>query len=197
RFCESTKHPKRVAGLHFFNPVHRMELVEVVRCDRTDESTVSQLVAFVKAMGKTPVVTADRPGFLVNRVLFPYLGEAIRLVGEGVSIAKIDREIKRFGMPMGPLELLDQVGLDVAMHVAGSLDEVSSGIADVVAPLTEMVESGRLGRKTSSGFYHYKRGRKGKPHESFERTGDEVPSPTNHDFSNDGMSEIQRRLIYP
>lgn len=193
----AAKHPKNVAGLHFFNPVHRMELVEVVRCDSTAESTVSRLVAFVKALGKTPVVTTDCPGFLVNRVLFPYLGEAVQMVGEGVSASQIDREIKRFGMPMGPLELLDQVGLDVAMHVAGSLGEVSHSITEVIAPLTEMVQSGHMGKKSSLGFYQYKRGKKGKPNEALLRhIENRRPSP-NAVQASEGMSGIQKRLIYP
>ena len=114
---EATSRKTQVAGLHFFNPVHRMELVEVVRGQATTEQTIHQLVSFVKALGKTPIVTTDTPGFLVNRVLFPYLGEAVRMVQEGMSPQRIDRQIRRFGMPMGPLELLDQVGLDVAKEL--------------------------------------------------------------------------------
>lgn len=197
RMSDSTLHPHRVAGLHFFNPVHRMELVEVVRCDETDDSTIARLVAFVKAMGKTPVVTADRPGFLVNRVLFPYLGEAVRMLGEGYRADAIDGEVRRFGMPMGPLELLDQVGLDVAMHVAGSLRGVSAGVAEVVNPLTRMVESGRIGKKAGAGFYRYRKGKKGKPFEfNFGQLGD-VGRPNEHDFAVDGLTLTQRRLIYP
>lgn len=194
---ESTMRPHRVAGLHFFNPVHRMELVEVVRCDATDEATVARLVGFVKAMGKTPVVTADRPGFLVIRVLFPYLGEAVRMLREGYRADAIDREVRRFGMPMGPLELIDQVGLDVAMHVAGSLDSVSAGVNEVVVPLTRMVDSGRLGKKSGGGFYGYRNGKKGKPLEfNFDQVR-EVHFPSEHDFASDGLTLTQRRLVYP
>lgn len=196
RMSDSAVHPNRVAGLHFFNPVHRMELVEVVRGDKTDETTIARLVGFVKAMGKTPVVTADRPGFLVNRVLFPYLGEAIRMLGEGHRADAIDREVRRFGMPMGPLELLDQVGLDVAMHVAGSLQSVSSCVDDVVDPLTRLVSSGRLGKKSGVGFYQYRNGKKGKPLAyDFEKVSD-LLTPNEHDFAADGLNLTQRRLIY-
>ena len=90
----------------------------------TSDRTIHQLVSFVKALGKTPIVTSDTPGFLVNRVLFPYLGEAIRMMQEGANPQIVDSEIRRFGMPMGPLELLDQVGLDIAYHVASSLKQV-------------------------------------------------------------------------
>ena len=111
--AEATRRPGQVAGLHFFNPVHRMQLVEVVRAPATDDQTVGQLVDLVRRLGKTPVVVKDSPGFLVNRTLFPYLGEAVRMNCEGFATDEIDRQVRRFGMPLGPLELMDQVGLDV------------------------------------------------------------------------------------
>ncbi|SMP76471.1 short chain enoyl-CoA hydratase /3-hydroxyacyl-CoA dehydrogenase [Neorhodopirellula lusitana] len=197
RMSQATRHPERVAGLHFFNPVHRMELVEVIRCVDTDQATVARLIGFVKAMGKTPVVTADTPGFLVNRVLFPYLGEAVRMLGEGYSVKQIDGQVRKFGMPMGPLELLDQVGIDIAVHVAGSLEAVSRGTAEVVNPLSEMVRAGRLGKKTGRGFYDYRKGRKWKPMDRFNKRQEPKFASTRAGFVVDGMSAIQRRLIYP
>ena len=196
RMGEATKRKTQVAGLHFFNPVHRMELVEVVRSQATTEQTIHQLVSFVKALGKTPIVTTDTPGFLVNRVLFPYLGEAVRMVQEGMNPQSIDREIRRFGMPMGPLELLDQVGLDVAYHVASSLDSILPNVKPVLEFLGTLTEQGSLGKKSNLGFYHYRQGKRGKP---VTPIASETKSrrPTDSAPVDDGLTEIQRRLIYP
>ncbi|MEL6106453.1 MAG: 3-hydroxyacyl-CoA dehydrogenase NAD-binding domain-containing protein [Planctomycetota bacterium] len=189
----ATKCQSHVAGLHFFNPVHRMELVEVFRGKETNEATVAKLIAFVRALGKTPIVTSDSPGFLVNRVLFPYLGEAIRMAGEVFGIERIDQEVRRFGMPMGPLELLDQVGLDVAHHVAATLDGTLPEAQPVVAQLERMVSEGHLGVKSGLGFY---------VHSGKKRVAafSEIDPPANedsHGFVRDGLTPIQRRLVYP
>jgi 3-hydroxyacyl-CoA dehydrogenase/enoyl-CoA hydratase/3-hydroxybutyryl-CoA epimerase len=152
---EGLKHPERVAGLHFFNPVHKMPLVEVVRAPSTDERVVSLLVNFAAAAGKTPVVCGDSPGFIVNRILTPYLNEAGTLLGEGLPVEAIDRTMKKFGMPMGPLELLDQVGLDVAAHVSKS---VAPAFGERLKPhpaLPRLGEMGCLGQKAGKGFYIY------------------------------------------
>ncbi len=191
----STTHPERVAGLHFFNPVHRMELVEVVRGAVTNDDTITRLVAFVRSLGKTPIVTKDSPGFLVNRVLFPYLGEAVLMIGEGYSPAEIDRELRRFGMPMGPLELIDQVGVDIAKHVASSLGHVIEGLDPVVDVLTDMVQRGDIGKKAGSGFYRYQDG-KSIPHKVAALSSPVCLEPDDG-FANDGLSTIQRRLVYP
>ena len=194
--ARATERESQVAGLHFFNPVHRMELVEVVRAANTDEATIAKLIGFVKALGKTPVVTEDAPGFLVNRVLFPYLGEAVLMVGEGVEIAEIDRQVRRFGMPMGPLQLLDQVGIDVAHHVADSLAETLPGVQQVADMLSTMVDNGHLGRKSGTGFYRYRHGKRG--------SAAEIPwaarprdNPSVSDFWEDSLTTTQRRLMYP
>ena len=118
---EGLEHPQRVAGLHFFNPVHKLPLVEVVRAPATSEPTMAALSRWAVALGKTPVRVADSPGFIVNRILMPYLFEAVVLAAQGVPVTLLDTTMRRFGMPMGPLELLDQVGLDVAAHVARAL----------------------------------------------------------------------------
>lgn len=188
---------EKVAGLHFFNPVHRMELVEVVRGGATDDETVAKLLGFVRALGKTPIVTSDSPGFLVNRVLFPYLGEAVMMLREGVDIAKIDREVRQFGMPMGPLELLDQVGIDVAWHVARSLRPVLAEAETVTDSLGILVDQQRLGKKSGYGFYRYRRGRR----REAVVLPPEFPRqyrPASADrFVDDGMTLVQRRAIYP
>ena len=192
--CESLQRKESFAGLHFFNPVHRMELVEVVRGKHTREATIARLVAFVRALGKTPVVTADSPGFLVNRVLFPYLGEAVMMVREGYDVAKIDKEIRRFGMPMGPLELLDQVGIDVAFHVSHSLSDVLRDTEPVAEWLSSMVQRGYLGKKSGQGFYRYKN------HKKVEAIANDVTVPSrkiSRVMIDDQLSDIQRRLVYP
>lgn len=190
-----TRRPERVAGLHFFNPVHRMELVEVVRGSRTNDDTITRLVAFVRSLGKTPVVTKDSPGFLVNRVLFPYLGEAVLMYGEGHAPADIDRELRHFGMPMGPLQLIDQVGLDVAMHVANSLGDVLVGLDPVIDVLGRFVDAGDLGKKSGRGFYRY---RDGKASAREDQTAMPISTLDVSDrFMIDGLNMIQRRLVYP
>lgn len=197
RMATSTNRQNQVAGLHFFNPVHRMELVEVVRAEQTDDLTIARLVAFVKALGKTPIVTTDSPGFLVNRVLFPYLGEAVLMVTEGFGIEQVDKEIRRFGMPMGPLALLDQVGLDVAHHVARSLATTMPEVRAVVDQFSGLLEHGYLGKKSGRGFYRYPKGKKTGATILPGIESDLVPPDLGNDYDNDGMTAIQRRLVYP
>ena len=154
--------PGRVVGMHFFNPVHRMPLVEVIRGERTSDETVATIFALAKTLGKTPVVVKDAPGFLVNRILAPYLSEAVRLVAEGCRIEDVDGVMTRFGMPVGPLALLDDVGLDVASKAAEVLhaafpERMPTGGEDA------LVAAGRLGRKNGKGFYAYEGSSRGRP----------------------------------
>ena len=155
----SMRRPGRLVGLHFFNPVHRMPLVEVVRSAASDPDAVCCALAFAHRLGKVPVEVADSPGFLVNRVLTPYLNEALLLVESGVAVARIDAALERFGMPMGPLRLLDEIGLDVTHHVAGRLAPVFGDRLPASAASRLMCEAGRLGRKAASGFYRYGNGK--------------------------------------
>ena len=157
--------PERMAGFHFFNPVDRMPLIEVIRGEKTDDRTTASLMALAKKLGKTPVVVEDGPGFLVNRILGPYLNEAGHLFEECGDIAAIDRAFVDFGMPMGPLRLLDEVGLDVA-DKAGKVLSVAFG--DRAAPskvVAKLVAEGRLGKKTGRGLYRYD-GKKESPDET-------------------------------
>jgi 3-hydroxyacyl-CoA dehydrogenase/enoyl-CoA hydratase/3-hydroxybutyryl-CoA epimerase len=201
RMADATKRPELVAGLHFFNPVHRMELVEVVRAAKTSDETVGRLVALAKALGKTPIVTSDSPGFLVNRVLFPYLGEAVLMVAEGGDPEAIDKEVRRFGMPMGPLELLDQVGIDVALHVSQSLGSILVDAQRVAQPLQVMVDRGRLGKKSGQGFYRYGKGKRKSPSEHRDQAPPNevvgLKKLSEHAFQSDGLTVTQRRLVYP
>ncbi|MCO8121137.1 3-hydroxyacyl-CoA dehydrogenase NAD-binding domain-containing protein [Stieleria sp. TO1_6] len=196
RMATALERPENFAGLHFFNPVYRMELVEVVRGEQSSETTIAKLVSFVKALGKTPIVTSDSPGFLVNRILFPYLGEAVIMLREGFNVAEIDREVRRYGMPMGPLELLDHVGLDVALHVAETMRSVLTGVDEVIETLKPMVLQKQTGTKSKLGFYDYS-GRRKTPRATLEIVGHLKHVPAGGEFLADGMTDIQRRLIYP
>ena len=151
----SLQHPERVVGIHFFNPVHRMQLVEIVRGPKTDGATLNTALRFAKQIGKLPVLVKDSPGFLINRILLPYMVEAVRLFAEGFRIENIDRTMLDFGMPMGPLRLTDEVGLDVAEHVAKELESRVRHLAPLNDTLTKMMEKGWFGRKSGKGFYEY------------------------------------------
>jgi 3-hydroxyacyl-CoA dehydrogenase/enoyl-CoA hydratase/3-hydroxybutyryl-CoA epimerase len=153
RLQEGLTHPHRVAGMHFFNPVHKMPLVEVARAPASRDAALATLAQWAIDLGKTPVVVRDSPGFVVNRILMPYLNEAVILVAEGLTIEQVDRPMKRFGMPMGPLELLDQIGLDVAAHVAQSMQPVLAGRFEPNVAFDKMRAAGLLGQKSGRGFY--------------------------------------------
>ncbi len=154
--------PQRFIGLHFFNPVAMLPLVEVIRCDDTDQDAMDVGFAFTKGIGKLPLECRSSPGFVVNRILAPYMGEAMALAHEGVPLVQIDRAAEAFGMPMGPIELADSVGLDIAQHVAGILTTAS----DREVPdndLAALVDAGKLGRKTGEGYYRWEDGKAVKP----------------------------------
>jgi 3-hydroxyacyl-CoA dehydrogenase/enoyl-CoA hydratase/3-hydroxybutyryl-CoA epimerase len=156
---EDLQYPGRVAGLHFFNPVHKMPLVEIARTPATKQEVLDELAEWVVGLGKTPVFVKDSPGYLVNRILVPYLNEAVLLVAEGLQFVHVDDTMRRFGMPMGPLELLDQVGLDVAADIAKSLAPVYAGRIEPNPAFAQMKAKGWLGQKSGVGFYRYRRGR--------------------------------------
>lgn len=152
---EALKRPERFVGMHFFNPVHKMPLIEVIRGEKTDDRAVAVIFALSKQIGKTPIVVKDAPGFLVNRLLVPYMNEAMMCVADGMPIDAVDRALLRFGMPMGPLELIDEVGVDVGDKVLHIL-HAAFGDRMVPCPIAEkVVKSGRLGKKTSKGIYEY------------------------------------------
>jgi 3-hydroxyacyl-CoA dehydrogenase/enoyl-CoA hydratase/3-hydroxybutyryl-CoA epimerase len=144
----------RVAGMHFFNPVDRMPLVEVIRGERSSDETIATIFDLAKKLGKTPVVVRDSPGFLVNRILAPYLCEAVRLIREGCRIEHVDEALTEFGMPVGPIALLDDVGLDVAVK-GGEILQAAFPDRMGSAGQEALVASGRLGRKSGAGFYEY------------------------------------------
>ncbi|MCK9489946.1 MAG: 3-hydroxyacyl-CoA dehydrogenase NAD-binding domain-containing protein [Xanthomonadales bacterium] len=158
---EGLARPQQFLGLHYFNPVAKLPLVEVVRHDGVDADAFQRALAFVRSQGKLPLATASAPGFLVNRILFPYLLEAFRLYNEQVPPRAIDKAATDFGMPMGPIELADQVGLDVCAHVGAV---IAPGLGIELPPgLADKIAAGKRGRKDGEGFYPYPEGKPVKP----------------------------------
>ena len=151
----SLQHPERVVGIHF--SIRCIECSSWRSCDghKTDRATLNTALRFAKQIGKLPVLVKDSPGFLVNRILLPYMVEAVRLFAEGYRIETIDRTMLDFGMPMGPLRLTDEVGLDVAEHVAKELESRVRILAPLNDTLGKMMAKGWLGRKSGKGFYEY------------------------------------------
>lgn len=171
------KSPERLVGIHFFNPVALMPLVEIVRGENTAEDTLQKAAGFARHIDKLPLPVKSTPGFLVNRILMPYLLEAVEMVGEGIAPEMVDKAALKFGMPMGPVELADTVGLDVCLSVAGIL----AGEDNLNLPLKmqKMVEGGKLGKKSGEGFYKW---HKGKPQKD-----------KNASYAN--LQELQDRMI--
>jgi 3-hydroxyacyl-CoA dehydrogenase / enoyl-CoA hydratase / 3-hydroxybutyryl-CoA epimerase len=191
---QGMKHPERLAGLHFFNPVHKMPLVEVVPANRTEKQTTDILSSWAVSLGKTPIIVQDSPGFLVNRVLMPYFNEAVFMVSEGLFIDRIDAAMRRFGMPVGPLEVLDQVGLDVAAQIARAIEPVFGDRLELQPAFALMEEKGWLGRKSGAGFYHYRGKRKIANPKVVEALRADVPAAVAASRA-DQFSMIQERLV--
>ena len=163
--ADMTVSPEHVIGLHFFNPVSRMKLVEVVIAKQTSDETRDRSLSFVRQIGKLPVVVRDSPGFLVNRVLFPYLLEAAELFESGVDAEQIDRALVEWGMPMGPLRLIDEIGVDITIDIGNTLEKAYGQRDHVAAVLLWLRDQQMLGRKTGAGFYKYE-GRSQTPNDS-------------------------------
>ena len=158
------KRPENFCGMHFFNPVPVMPLVEVIRGEHSSEATIATTVAYAKKLGKTPIVVNNCPGFLVNRVLFPYFGAFAQLIHDGADFRQIDKAMERFGWPMGPAYLMDVVGIDTGVHaqavMAAGFDRMQQSFESVIEKL---YEKGDIGQKSGKGFYLYQPDRKGKP----------------------------------
>jgi len=182
--AEASGRPKRFIGIHFFNPVHKMPLVEIVYGTKTAPEVIAAAVEFAKQLKKIPIVVRGAPGFLVNRLLMPYLNEAGVLLGEGVSVESIDKAMLDFGMPMGPLRLIDEVGIDVAYDVARELAEAFHDRMTVAPVLRQVYEKGLKGRKSGAGFYLYK-GKKERLNKALKFGGEKTLSP----------ADIQVRLL--
>ena len=165
RLATALKRPQSFCGMHFFNPVPRMPLVEVIRGERSGEQAIATAVAYAQAIGKTPIVVNDCPGFLVNRVLFPYFAGFMRLVRDGVDYEQIDRVMEKWGWPMGPALLLDVIGIDTAVHadkvMAAAFPERMGHEGQT--PIETLLKANRLGQKNGKGFYAWKPEKKGPP----------------------------------
>jgi 3-hydroxyacyl-CoA dehydrogenase/enoyl-CoA hydratase/3-hydroxybutyryl-CoA epimerase len=189
RIAEATRHPGRVIGMHFFSPVEKMPLLEIIVTDHTEPWVTVTSVDFGRRMGKTVIVVRDHPGFWVNRILSPYLSEAGRMVNEGVSIEDIDHSMKRFGFPVGPITLLDEVGVDVAHKGSLVMHEALGDRLTPIDGLVRMIDDGRLGRKSGRGFYRYEKGkRKGVDQSVYELLSVNARPVPNTD--------IEKRLVF-
>ncbi|MBV1908780.1 MAG: fatty acid oxidation complex subunit alpha FadB [Kangiellaceae bacterium] len=190
------KRPENFCGMHFFNPVHKMPLVEVIRGAKTSDETVAATVAYASAMGKSAVVVEDCPGFYVNRVLFPYFRGFSLLMNEGADFRQLDKVMTKFGWPMGPAYLMDVVGIDTGFHCAGVLaegypDRMAMIDGDVIAKL---YDNKNFGQKTGSGFYTYSLDKKGRPKKEFVEQIFELLGTPNKQYE---QQEIIERMMLP
>lgn len=199
KLAEGLKRPERFVGMHFFNPVHMMPLVEVIRGEKTSDEAVAAVVTYARKMGKTPIVVNDCPGFFANRVLFPYFGGCMALLRDGADFQEIDRVMERFGWPMGPAYLMDVVGLDTAMHASavmaeGFADRMSYDFKDAVSI---MAENDRLGQKNGVGFYRYETDKKGKPKKVVDEQAYALLKPHVAESKSFSDEEIVERMMVP
>jgi 3-hydroxyacyl-CoA dehydrogenase/enoyl-CoA hydratase/3-hydroxybutyryl-CoA epimerase/enoyl-CoA isomerase len=197
--AKSVKRPENFLGMHFFNPVHMMPLVEIIRGEKTSEEAVATTVAYAKKMGKTPVVVNDCPGFLVNRVLFPYFGGFAGLMKDGADFRQIDKVMEKFGFPMGPAYLMDVVGIDTGKHAN---DVMAEGFpermkADYKSAMDVLYENGFYGQKNNKGFYTYVEDKKGKPKKVFDESILELLAPVLGEARDFDAEEIIARCMIP
>ncbi len=157
RLAEASRRPENMIGMHFFSPVHKMPLIEIIRTKKTSKKTLATTVEVGRKMGKTIIVVGDGPGFFTSRVLGPFINEAMWCLAQGASIEQIDRALTGWGWPVGPMALLDEVGLDIAHHAGEIVGEYAGERADLSPLFQRMIDTGRLGRKTKRGFYDYSR----------------------------------------
>jgi 3-hydroxyacyl-CoA dehydrogenase/enoyl-CoA hydratase/3-hydroxybutyryl-CoA epimerase/3-hydroxyacyl-CoA dehydrogenase/enoyl-CoA hydratase/3-hydroxybutyryl-CoA epimerase/enoyl-CoA isomerase len=193
RMAGAVRAPENFAGMHFFNPVDRMQLVELIRGEKTSDATVATLVALAKKVGKTPIVVRDCPGFLVNRILFPYMNEAMLLLEEGADPRAIDKAATDFGTPMGPITLSDVVGMDTMLFAGRVVNTAYADRAKDSRILGALVKAGRLGQKSGAGFYSYAKGSRGVDDPLFASLLDKVRTGR-RDVS---AEEITDRLFLP
>lgn len=195
--AKALKRPAAFCGMHFFNPVHRMPLVEVIRGEQTSEKTIAVVVNYAVAMGKSPIVVNDCPGFLVNRILFPYFGGFIKLLEQGVDFKKIDKVMEKFGWPMGPAYLLDVVGVDTGHHGGEVMAEAYPDRMkyDQKTAIDQLYENKRYGQKNNLGFYQYTLDKKGKPKKQVDPAVYALLTPLSEDPIAD--DEIVDRMMLP
>jgi 3-hydroxyacyl-CoA dehydrogenase/enoyl-CoA hydratase/3-hydroxybutyryl-CoA epimerase/enoyl-CoA isomerase len=197
--AEALARPENFCGMHFFNPVHMMPLVEVIRGEKTSDNAIARTVAYANAMGKKPIVVKDCPGFLVNRVLFPYLAGFAMLLRDGVDFHRIDKLMETWGWPMGPAYLLDVVGIDTAVHAEkvmanGFPDRMQR---DFTSCTDALFAAGRLGQKNEKGFYNYALDKKGKPAKVAAAEVPEIIKPTIQGAIEISDEDIIARMMIP
>ena len=196
--AEGLKRPENFCGMHFFNPVHRMPLVEVIRGKKTSDAAIAKTVKYALQMGKTPIVVNDCPGFLVNRVLFPYFNGFNHLIADGVDYKRIDKVMEKFGWPMGPAYLMDVVGIDTGDHaasiMASAFDRMKIEDTTIVQALHK---ADRLGQKNKVGFYKYELDRKGKLKKSIDPSVEEIISKVVKKKIEITDEEIIERMMLP
>lgn len=197
--AKDLKRPEKFCGMHFFNPVHRMPLVEVIRGEKTSEETIAKTVKYALQMGKTPIVVNDCAGFLVNRVLFPYFNGFAKLIEDGVDYQRIDKVMERFGWPMGPAYLLDVVGIDTGAHAAQIMakafpDRMQMNSKTII---DKLYEEKRFGQKNSIGFYKYEIDRKGKPKKVVDESVNNIIASVRKSEIQVSDDEIIERMMLP
>lgn len=197
--AQSVARPENFLGMHFFNPVHMMPLVEIIRGAKTSPEAVATVVAYAKKMGKTPIVVNDCPGFLVNRVLFPYFGGFAGLLKDGADFRQVDKVMEKFGFPMGPAYLMDVVGIDTGKHAN---DVMAEGFpermkADFTSAMDVLYENGFYGQKNKKGFYTYVEDKKGKPAKVFDESILELLAPVLGEAREFEADEIIARCMIP
>lgn len=197
--AEALQRPENFCGMHFFNPVHMMPLVEVIRGAKTSDTAIARTVAYANAMGKKPIVVKDCPGFLVNRVLFPYLAGFAMLVRDGVDYQRIDKVMETWGWPMGPAYLLDVVGIDTAVHAEKVMAEgfPDRMKRDFTSCTDVLFAAGRLGQKNSKGFYNYELDKKGKPAKVASAEAAEILKPITSGAAEVSDEDIIARMLVP
>lgn len=191
--AKALDNPSRLVGIHFFNPVAQMMLVEIVKGSSSDESMLNKAAAFTHQIGKLPLIVKSSPGFLVNRILMPYLLESVRALEDGIPGPVIDQAAMNFGMPMGPITLADTVGLDICLHVAEILSRDLGG--EVPQSLRQMVDEGKLGRKSGEGFYRYFKGKNLLETVASERIPDDLTDRLILSMTNEALQCLKEGVV--
>jgi len=193
------KKPEQFCGMHFFNPVHRMPLVEVIRGEKSSDETIATVVSYAQKMGKTPIVVNDCPGFLVNRILFPYFGGFAMLLRDGADFENVDKIMEKFGWPMGPAYLMDVVGIDTGVHAQAVMAEgfPDRMKQDFKTAMDVMYSEERYGQKNDNGFYRYETDKKGKPKKVSDEKAHELVASVRQQQNELSDDDIINRLMIP
>ena len=197
--AEALQRPENFCGMHFFNPVHAMPLVEVIRGEKSSDAAIARTVAYANAMGKKPIVINDCPGFLVNRVLFPYFAGFMGLLKDGADFVAIDKVMERWGWPMGPAYLMDVVGMDTGSHAE---QVMADGFPDRMTKTFKtagdvMFENDRYGQKNGKGFYVYEMDKRGKPKKVVSQDSYDLLAPHCDERKDFDKQEIITRMMLP